>query len=43
MKKLFVLFGLAGAAAALAAKRKRAAQQEAALWAEATGTPVKKS
>ena len=43
MKKLLVLLGLAGAAAAYSAKRKKAAQDEAALWAEATGTkpPVK--
>jgi hypothetical protein len=40
MKKLLVLLGLAGAGAALVAKRKKAAQAEAALWAEATGTPV---
>ena len=37
MKKLLVLAGLAGAAVVLAGKRKKAAEAEAALWAEATG------
>jgi hypothetical protein len=42
MKKLLILLGLAGAAAALVAKRKKAAQAEAALWAEATGASATK-
>ena len=38
MKKLLVLAVIGVAGAAVAAKRRRAAQEEAALWAEATGT-----
>ena len=39
MKKILILAGLACAGAAYAMKRKKAAEAEAALWAEATGSP----
>ena len=38
-KKLIVVAGIAALAGAYVMKRKKAAEAEAALWAEATGAP----
>ena len=40
MKKLLLLLAAVGAIAAVVMKRRQAAAAEAALWAEATGTPA---